>query len=569
MDNYFKYWGKTDKYKNYHLLPYHCLDVAAIGWYLLDPNKALNKRLSKELEIDGEILRLWFCFCLALHDIGKYSCSFQGLVIDLSEDLVSKNSQMPYSERHDSLGFLIWEEYLCDFWINSADISSFKLKQRYLKPWFEVVTGHHGVPPEFGLTLTNFFMEEDKLAARDFLNEIQALFLNNKDISFLSKKTLSKKIKLISWQLAGIAVLADWLGSDQKFFSYQKKPISLKKYWQEYALIRAEKCINSSLFSSAKIEPYKNIRQLFPFIKTPTPLQLYAMTVELADEPQIFMLEDVTGSGKTEAALTLSHRLMSKGLSDGLYIGLPTMATANGMYRRLAKAYRELYKPDFLPSLVLAHSAARYNKDFTKTVALTEQINDFDYNNELSATTFCNAWIADSQKKSLLADVGVGTLDQVLLSILPTRHQSLRLLGLSRKILLVDEVHAYDSYMQKLLETLLEAHAGQGGNVILLSATLPNKMRNGLAKAFMKGRNKLLNDLLPASYPLATQLPSNDECETPIKTRKEVEREVQILPLESEDQVLEIIQTAVNNNQCVCWIRNTVKDAISGMIGHF
>ncbi|MCU7837198.1 MAG: CRISPR-associated endonuclease Cas3'' [gamma proteobacterium symbiont of Taylorina sp.] len=328
MEKYFKYWGKTDKYKNYHLLPYHSLDVAAIGWHLLDPDKALNKRLSKELEIDGKILRLWFCFCLTLHDIGKFSCSFQGLVIDLSENLVSKNSQMPYSERHDSLGFLIWEEFLCDSWINSVDIRSFKLKQRYLKPWFEVVTGHHGVPPEKGLTLSNFFMEEDKLAARDFLNEIQRLFLNNKELSFLSKKTLSKKIKLISWQLAGIAVLADWLGSDQKFFSYQKKLTSLEEYWQKNALIRAKECINSSQFSSAKIEPYKNIKQLFPFIKTPTPLQHYAMTVKLADEPQIFMLEDVTGSGKTEAALILSHRLMSKGLSDGLYIGLPTMATA-------------------------------------------------------------------------------------------------------------------------------------------------------------------------------------------------------------------------------------------------
>jgi len=213
----------------------------------------------------------------------------------------------------------------------------------------------------------------------------------------------------------------------------------------------------------------------------------------------------------------------------------------------------------------LAHSAAKYNKEFTETVALTEQIKDSGYQEELSASAFCNAWIADSQKKSLLADVGVGTLDQVLLSILPTRHQSLRLLGLSRKILLVDEVHAYDSYMQTLLESLLEAHARQGGNAILLSATLPNKMRNGLAKAFMKGRSKVFDDLLPAPYPLATQYPSYGQNETVIATRKEVEREVQIRAVENEEQVLHIIQMAVKKNQCVCWIRNTVKDAINGM----
>ncbi len=48
-------------------------------------------------------------------------------------------------------------------------------------------------------------------------------------------------------------------------------------------------------------------------------------------------------------------------------------------------------------------------------------------------------WLADSRKKALLAEVGVGTIDQGLLAVLPSRHQSLRLLG---KVLIVDEVHA-------------------------------------------------------------------------------------------------------------------------------
>ncbi len=28
---YYQYWGKADGEGNYHLLPYHCLDVAAVG----------------------------------------------------------------------------------------------------------------------------------------------------------------------------------------------------------------------------------------------------------------------------------------------------------------------------------------------------------------------------------------------------------------------------------------------------------------------------------------------------------------------------------------------------------
>src|SRR6056300_709921 len=60
-------------------------------------------------------------------------------------------------------------------------------------------------------------------------------------------------------------------------------------------------------------------------------------------------------------------------------------------------------------------------------------------------------------------------------------------LGLGRKVLLVDEVHAYDSYMQRLLDALLETHARQGGSVILLSATLPQTMRENLVAAFHRG----------------------------------------------------------------------------------
>lgn len=34
---YYKYWGKAGKEDgSYHLLPYHCLDVAAVGYVLLN-----------------------------------------------------------------------------------------------------------------------------------------------------------------------------------------------------------------------------------------------------------------------------------------------------------------------------------------------------------------------------------------------------------------------------------------------------------------------------------------------------------------------------------------------------
>jgi CRISPR-associated endonuclease/helicase Cas3 len=280
-------------------------------------------------------------------------------------------------------------------------------------------------------------------------------------------------------------------------------------------------------------------------------------------------LEDVTGAGKTEAALILTQRLMAKGLADGLYIGLPTMATANAMYQRLGKVYRHFYQANQQPSLVLAHGARELSQDFRDSVLLAEQVQtDTDYqpghtekDQELSATAYCNAWLADSRKKALLADVGVGTLDQALLAVLPARHQSLRLLGLGRKVLFVDEVHAYDSYMHKLLSALLEAHARQGGSAILLSATLPQTMRENLVAAFHRGLDQAPpNIAYPAAYPLATHTPA-ETVERGINTRAEVKRTVNVQRLNGEDLVFAKVRNAAEHGQCVCWIRNTVKSA--------
>ena len=110
-----------------------------------------------------------------------------------------------------------------------------------------------------------------------------------------------------------------------------------------------------------------------------------------------------------------------------------------------------------------------------------------EHSGEMSASAQCTAWLSDNRKKALLAQVGVGTIDQALIAVLPLHHQSLRLLGLSRNILIVDEVHAFDTYVERVLENLLEFHAAMGGSAILLSATLPQAQRQALISAYCSG----------------------------------------------------------------------------------
>ena len=158
----------------------------------------------------------------------------------------------------------------------------------------------------------------------------------------------------------------------------------------------------------------------------------------------------------------------------------------------------------------------------------------------------------------------MGTIDQALQAVLHARHQSLRLLGLYKKVLLVDEVHASDAYMLRLLEQLLRFHAAAGGSAILLSATLPQVMKQKLVSAYAEGRAWAQPELNSDAYPLATHIgDSGAVTEQALATRPSVRRRVAVEYLDSGDTVVSRIEVALAQGQCVCWIRNTVADAMT------
>lgn len=548
---FYRYWGKTSDDGSYHLLPYHSLDVAAVGYILMDPGRPLCKRLASQLKVDQEWLQHWFTFCLMLHDIGKYSRAFQNLVPDLSPALVPFRGQCVYMTRHDSLGFLLWKIRL-----SKLD----KDGMTNIDPWMEIVCGHHGQPPKRSPKgFASHFLDEDFNAAEAYLQAVLAWW--QPDLRPLEELDMHA-VRAASWQLAGVAVLADWLGSSQEIFNYHSKPMELQDYWNSIAIKHAPAAMNLSHWDQADIAPFTDISQQFPFIEHPTPLQRYASEQALGRGPQLYILEDITGAGKTEAAMVLAHRLMAAGEARGLYVALPTMATANAMYGRLAKSYRALFGHEVTPSLILAHGAAKLSDKFVETIAFVRQQPDHDYQaDEASASAYCNGWLADNRKKALLADVGIGTVDQALLGVLPARHQSLRLLGLADKVLLVDEVHAYDPYMRTLLIALLEMHARQGGSAILLTATLPQHFRNELLQGFARGMGGNAPQLTKNEYPLITTLSADGLQEHPVDSRRELYRRIDVLRLDNEAAAMVTIRQAVAQGQAVCWIRNTVGDA--------
>jgi len=578
-DDYSRYWAKTAKAAHTapcHLLPWHSLDVAAVGLALVDRDVERLRRLTAMLQLPMAAVRSLISFSLAVHDIGKFARAFQGLARPEGVDLVEPDRRMTYDPafRHDALGAHLWADHLWDAlherWLNAdaLDRRAVSRIREGVDLWLSPFFGHHGQPvPEPRRSLDNWFKPADRAAAAAFARDLADLFQPDWPIdAFADRIWQAERLAHATWELAGFACVCDWLGSDQSLFEHVSEGMPLDRYWQEHARPAAERAVTrSGLVERPRPVAFPGFHDLFDY--APTPLQRWAETVEIGAGPQMFLLEDTTGSGKTEAALTLAHRLLADDRARGLYFALPTMATSNAMYARFGPIHRHLFAADAAPSLVLAHGARELNETFMRSLMPRASEEASSEPEESGGSIACNAWIGDRRKKALLADLGVGTVDQALLGVLPRKHQSIRLFGLSDKLLIVDEVHAYDAYTGTLLERLLEAHARQGGSAILLTATLPRRQRRSLVAAWARGRGTAPpGDAEDTGFPLATQFGDEGERADALRASPRSRKDVPIEFLHDTDATVTYLLAVARSGRCACWIRNSVDDAIAAFM---
>src|SRR5574337_290711 len=346
----FAYWGKArpgvDTSTAFHLLPFHSLDVAAVGIEALRRLSALSARMARRIGLSQPRLMSLVAFWLVLHDLGKFAESFQSQSREAFQALRRRppDPAKPYTLRHDSLGMLFWtsvvrERVVTDQWFgpHSLDIAD------GLDFWARACTGHHGQPPAEGDSWRQHFDPcEDHDAALGLVGAARRMFLTDdliETVKSLDPTHFWQASRELSWWLAGLAVLADWLGSNTRFFPYRDQPQPLADYWRA-AQRQAPAALDASGITAPASAAPQPFGALFAHIAEPSPLQRRADSMPLGDRPQVHLLEDVTGAGKTEAALMLVHRLLAAGRADGFYLALPTMATAHAMYSRVAAAYR-------------------------------------------------------------------------------------------------------------------------------------------------------------------------------------------------------------------------------------
>ncbi|MCG5549613.1 CRISPR-associated endonuclease Cas3'', partial [Halorhodospira halochloris] len=320
--SYLLYWGKTRKGERKverapcHLLAYHALDVAAVGELILSYDRHRKARLAKALDLDPEVFHLLFVFSLVLHDLGKFARSFQGQAEIAECDLVSPVPGKIYDGKHRGhtrLGTLLWDEVLrpkrqalrTGCFMTDLDL------QESCSLWLGCFFGHHGQPVMGACSpLEIDFLEEDFLAAEEFVSALEALWGEPWPVdAFSDEHWRDSRLAPVTWELAGLVTLADWLGSNTEFFPCCVEPMLLEKYWENRALPQAQQVLAKTGFARVP-RPIAFPGFVKSFNLQPTPLQEWAASATLAEEPQLMILEDLTGSGKTEAALTLAHRFL-------------------------------------------------------------------------------------------------------------------------------------------------------------------------------------------------------------------------------------------------------------------
>ena len=516
--------GKSPETENepFHPAAYHMLDVMAVA-------EILARDWVPEVRLKNATLLL-----VGLHDLGKLTREFRAMLM----------------EGADAPGWSHWETSEAILYALDDVLSEYlpgKIQAR--EELYAAVAGHHGRPP------TKDKQDVIRVAkrklpgsatlshSRKFLRELIDL-LNIEPCEPVSLK----KARCLSWQLAGLTSTADWIGSNTDWFKPEKPNWTVPEYWK-VARKKARVAVGQTGIKKGRALDGR----ILDFDRL-HPMQQACAKVEFYDGATLVLIEDETGAGKTEAALLTARRMMLAGKGDGLYFGLPTMATANSMFSRCVATVGRMIEN---PSVVLAHGKSKLSDRFRPVVTGEARRQGHD----VSGTS----WLADDRRKALLAQVGIGTIDQVLISVIPARHTVMRHWGLLGKILIVDEVHEMgDPYMNVALQKVLAMHASRGGSAILMTATLPTPQKRELIEAFT-GKDNLLPAEKENLYPCLTVINGGRAVVREVAAVDRGRPDVPVRRIGSPEAAIDLLVEKSRGGAACVYIRNSVDDAIAAV----
>ena len=329
----------------YHPVICHLIDVGAVSWELWckclrDREKqAIAHRIGFESVDDAGS---WISFWVGVHDIGKITpCfQFQGKTEELRKRLTSEGYNTPIGNEHHTItGTKVLAEYL------EQENACPKLDQQLARNVAVAVGGHHGRFPsnwnELGDVLGNSQWAD---ARRKILHELARVFAI---VDRPAPKLTPGGDQSVWMILAGLTSVADWIGSNVTFFPsfvsrdrLQETTFDINDYFanakgKATAALKALGWLDRAE-ATGKVATFQEATG----IAKPRPLQ--EKIIPLAEDmaktgiPKLFIIESPMGEGKTEAAWYVAD-CWDRGGGAGTYVALPTIATSNQMFGRVAK----------------------------------------------------------------------------------------------------------------------------------------------------------------------------------------------------------------------------------------
>jgi len=466
------FWAKTKQGTGeWHPLALHLLDVAVVTDVILarEP-ESTRKKLAACLGLSWEQARPWLLLLIGCHDLGKACPGFQ-LKWDPARTLI------------DVMGLKLRPNV--DTVLNHAFVSQIVLADLLIEfGWAEdlaelvadAVGCHHGERASPS-KLEGLRGNGKSLGGNDWQEARHSLFDALKNT--LGAEVIPTKATLSGPEfmlLAGLTSFADWIGSNDEWFPFgTPEDCEDLAVWIERRHGNAELALDAIGWSvrAPLLESEKCFADVFGF--APRPLQdAVAKAVSTATGPCILLVEAPMGEGKTEAAFYAHLELQRRLGHRGLYVALPTKATGNAMFSRTLEFLKGFHGGRHL-DLQLLHGGTLLNDSFQDLRLRGIHAEGGD------GSIQAGEWFTH-KKRALLSEYGVGTVDQALMPILPVRHNFVRLWGLANRVVVFDEIHAYDAYTGTLLVHLLRWLLALDSSVILLSATLPPSFRDKLAE---------------------------------------------------------------------------------------
>lgn len=514
-------WGKRSPFCS---LTRHMIAVGAcVSEYLRsDSSKGILIEISRWMDMpENEAIAL-FSYVAALHDIGKAHPGFQ------------KNPDDPYTLpiqnfRHEQYG----AERLSSLWREIG-------WDKRAADFYAAIIGIHHQGKGSHNRLPCLPDKYDEIQ-RDIEHRMRVLF----NISALPHKPL--RADALGVLLSAVLIIGDWVASSERFAAetfpegndaeiYETSCRKSRCVLKEYGLIsdQSDAYPHCHAFSS-----------LWPNIPAGSMRPLQKSCEQIGSKKsQLTIIEAPMGEGKTEAALYLAGLACEKFEKRGIYMALPTAASSNQMMMRV-QAMLSLHQAG---SVRLLHGMAWLIDDETP------QNTDFDSED----AAYISDWLRPL-RRGMLSENAVGTVDQAMAAVLKVKYGVLRLAGLAGKVLIIDEIHAYDIYMSTIIARLLEWCRALEIPVILLSATMQDSQKQRYLRCY-----GIENASLDASYPLITQVTAEGQLnQTPVEgvhMRRQIRFNTAPIGVDIA-KTADLAQKRAENGGCICVMMNTVRQA--------